>query len=515
MRRFFAKKIKRETRENGYLLVLVMVISFALMTIATALMSVSSTKYAKTDSDGDTSKAVYVAEAGISDTVNRINLNNTFAGYSTPQTFYSSAQRGKAEYTTTAVAGASNTITVTSVGSYFSKPSSTTPTVTRTVKVVLTRTQTPITENVLAGSAGLTVSGAYTPYYGQPVAMQKGSVYSRGKIRLNGELASLGSATDSARVTAANIGCGTTANFPQQCATNDPPLTFGGTGFYSGAGSIYGSVCAANQPASPYIHTGPTGTGLDSTCSPSDYGLLPFDKAAFTATKTVGTGVAPSSVSCSFTDSTADWADNVKVNGAVTLSPALFGGCQVTIRGDVYIKGNLTINSGTVITVDASLLGRKPIIGVNGVITVEKGVSILANDSGSHATFLSFNSTDTTCTTSDTCSAISSTHLYNSSQTLTGVPDWAQAWGRAIVLRGFGGNQPNFSGAAFYSLFGSTLYTMDGAVSINGIGGQHVAVSPGTSYLSLGGTLSIVGISPFSHIFQRNKYVIGDYIQQF
>lgn len=506
----------RLKNNSGYLLILVMVISFALMTIATALMSVSSTKYAKTDSDGDTAKAVYAAEAGISDTVNRINLSNTFTGYSAPQTFYSSTQRGKAEYTTTVVAGASNTMTVTSVGSYFSKPSATIAAATRTVKVILTRTQTPITENVLAGSAGLTMSGSYNPYFGQPAAMQKSSVYSRGKIRLNGNLTSLGSASDSARVTAANIGCGTTANFPQQCATNDPPLTFGGTIYAPGTGTIYGSVCAANQPASANILPGPTGTGLDSTCTAPDYGSLSFDKSAFTATKTAGAGVAPSSVSCSFFDNTADWPDNVKVNGAVTLSNTLLGGCQVTIRGDVYIKGNLTINTGTVITVDSGLLGRKPIIGVNGTINIEDGVSILANASGSHATFLSFYSTDTTCTTSDTCSAVSSTHLYNSSQALIALPDWAQAWGRAIAISDFVVSNPvNLSGAAFYSLFGSTLYAMGTNISVYGIGGQHVAISPGSSFLSSGGTLSVVGTSPFSHIFQRNKYVIGDYIQQF
>ena len=70
----------RTKEERGYLLVLVMVTSIALMTIAVALMSVSSTKYAKTSSDGDAANAVYIAEAGISDTLNRINQNNTFTG---------------------------------------------------------------------------------------------------------------------------------------------------------------------------------------------------------------------------------------------------------------------------------------------------------------------------------------------------------------------------------------------------------------------------------------------------
>src|SRR3989344_9149114 len=180
MKRFFLAKARAQ---EGYLLVLVIVIAAALMTIAVALMSVSSIKYAKTSSDGDTASAVYAAEAGVTDTLNRLNQSNTFAGYSTKKQFYSSNEKGKADYTTAVAPGADGTLIVTSIGYVYATPSSTTPAASRTVKAILTKDKTPITENVLAGSAGLTMSGLYFPWFGQPTAMQKSSVYSRGKIR--------------------------------------------------------------------------------------------------------------------------------------------------------------------------------------------------------------------------------------------------------------------------------------------------------------------------------------------
>ena len=375
-------------------------------------------------------------------------------------------------------------------------------------------------ENVLAGAAGLTMSGNYFPWFGQPTAMQKGSVYSRGKIRLNGNDTSIGTSGDSARVATPNIGCGMAANFPQQCATNDPPITFGGGWFSSGVGKIYGSVCATNQPASANILPGPTGTGLESNCLAPDYGMPHFDKEKFTSNKNLSILSPLAQCTIPFLGPILPvvWPNNVKILGNVNLSGNFAGDCTATILGDVYIKGDLTIGSRARINVDNTVGGRKPIIVVNGKVTIANDArGVFANSSGSPVTIVSFWSTDNSCSTSDTCTTLTPTHLYNTSMQGVGSA-WYASGNRAITLgtASYGSSTtPNISGLATYSYFGSTLYSFGNSASMRGIGGQEVVINPGGALGFTGGSLSITDTSPFAHVLQRKKYVIGDYLQQF
>lgn len=512
--------VPKVKNQRGYLLVLVMVTSVALMAIAVAIMSVSSSKYAKTSTDGKTANAVYVAEAGVSDTLNRLNQSNTFTGYSTKKQFYSSNEKGKADYTTTVAAGANDTLIVTSTGNIYTTPDSTSPVVTRTIKAILTKARTPITENVIAGAAGLTMSGTYFPWFGQPTAMQKGSVYSRGKIRLNGGATSIGTAADSARVNTPNVGCGPAANFPQQCAANDPPITFGGTWFSSGVGKIYGSVCATDQPASADILPGPTGTGLQQGCIAPDYGMPYFDKEEFTNSKVVPILAPVAQCTIPFFGPILPviWPANARIVGNVNLAGNFLGDCAATLMGDVYIKGDLTIGSKARINVSDTLGGRKPVIVVNGKVTIKNDATgVFANSSNSPVTIVSFWSTDNDCSTSDTCTTLNPAHLYSTSMQGLGSA-WYTGGNRAVTFEntGFGGSStPNISGLATYSYFGSTLYSFSNNASMRGIGGQEVVINPGGAFSFSGGSLSVTDTSPFAHVLSRTKYVVGDYLQVF
>jgi Tfp pilus assembly protein PilX len=397
------KSISRSNNQEGYLLLLVIAISFVLMGLGLSIISVTSSKYARTTRDIDSSKAVYAAEAGISDTLAQLNSSASFTGFSTKKTFYSGADTGKAEYTTSIVQNATDgTATITSTSYLSRNPSDTTPFTTKTVKVIALKTKVPITENVIAGSAGFTISGGYIPWFGQATSMNKGSVYSRGKIRLNGTATSIGTTTDSARVTAANLGCGTTANFPQQCASNDPPITLGGGSiFSSGMGNIYGSVCATNQTSTTNIFPGPTGTGLQAGCIAPDYGMPYFDKKAFTDTKILP--MLPAVASCPlFGIGAPIWLDNSRIMGSVSLTGSYFTPCTATLTGDVYIKGDLTIGSNARINVSTTLGSRKPVIVVNGKVNLQgDAIGIFANSSNSPVTIISFSSTNTSCSNSD------------------------------------------------------------------------------------------------------------------
>lgn len=513
----FAKDFmkKRAQEQGGYLLVLVMVTSLVLIAITVTIISVSAAKYAKTSSDGDSTNAVYAAEAGVSDTIAQLNANASFTGYASKKTFYSTDAKGKAEYTSSITDNGNSTVTVTSTGYYLKNPSSTATPLTKTIKAILLKTQTPIQENVIAGAAGLTMSGNFFPFFGVP-AMQKGTVYSRGKVKLNGSTASIGTATDSARVSAANVGCGTAANYPQRCASSDQPIVLGGSGYFSGIGSIYGSVCATDQVSTANIFPGPTGTGLQPGCIAQDYGMPVFDKKAFTDTKILP--VLPAVASCPlFGVGAPIWLDGTRITGSTTLQSS-FGTCTMTLMGDVYIQGDLTIKSGTRINVN-TVGGRKPVVVVNGKITVEAGVQIVGNTSDNFATFMSFWSTDSSCSSSPSCTSISSTNLYNTAVQGVGGGYWYGTGNRAVLLQdGSGysyGSTTDLSGAAFYSFFGSTLYSMTGNQSIRGIGGQEVVINPGGGMSFIGGGLSVTGVSPFTTALTRPQYVLGDYQQAF
>lgn len=504
--------------DQGYLLVLVIVSSVVLLIIATALVSVLAAKYSKTGADGDTSKAVYAAEAGVTDTLARLSHSSSFGGYTTKKQFYSATDKGKAEYTTAVAAGTGNTLIVTSTGYYTKLTSGTDPSATRTIKVVLTRSKTAMSENILAGPGGLTVSGAYAPWVGGLNAVQKGSIYVRGKVHLNGTGTSIGTATESSRLVTPNVGCGTAANFPQPCASSDPPITFGGVGYFGGQGMIYGSVCATDQPLSAQIQPGPTGTGLE-TCVAPDYGAVKFDKKKFTNTKTLNVSATASQCNANISDQTIPsltWAKNSRITGDVTLEGNFYDDCRVTIMGDIYIKGNLTIGSRARLMVDNSLGTKKPTIVVNGsVIIKESAAGVFANDDDTPVNIVSFWSHNNTCSTNDECSELTSEELYNS--TLGASTHWLiQGMNRAIYFENSAGVGPaDISGLTTYSYFGSTMYTFEGNRSMRGIGGQEVIINPGGVLNYSGGGLAITDSTPFSELVYRDSYGIGDYIQMY
>ncbi len=521
MHRYSWLRLEKGRYQKGYLLVLVMGISIALMTITLAIMSVSSTKYAKTASDGNATNAIYAAEAGLTDTLNQLNQSPLFGGYTHKQ-FYSSPEKGKADYTTTIAPGADGTLVVTSTGYVYSTQSSAIENTKRSVRAVLTRSLTPIPENVLAGSAGLTMSGGFFPWAGQISAMQKGSIYSRGKIRLNGSTTNIGATTDSAKVTAANIGCGSGATYPQQCASNDPPLVFGGSTWYSpGLGKVYGTVCATDQPASANILPGPTGSGRIPDCIAPDYGMPYYDKGKFTDTKHPSIPAMVSQCGSGFGLPTpALWAANTRIIGNLTLQGSFWADCTATLTGDLYIKGDLTIGSKARINVAESALSRRPVIVVDGKVTISHdAIGVFANSSGSPVTIISFWSTDSDCRTSDDCTSISPTKLYESSVQGSGFA-WYNTGTRAFMIGdpssyNSTGTQPNLSGLAAYSYFGSTMYALGGNGTMRGIGGQELVINPGGTFNYAGGSLSVTGSFPFASTIQRVKYTVGDYLQVF
>lgn len=245
----------------------------------------------------------------------------------------------------------------------------------------------PFPFSVVAGSGGLWLNqdsgilGYDAAIKGQ-VSVRYGSFIGSNEIPVNTSIA--------------NVGCGTTSNYPIAC-TSDPIDLF----WYS---HIYGTVCTNGQTTRSWSNSsilpGNGGEGLKDPCPVSEVVVPPFNKAAF-ASKMTSTATAASQ-SCSFQDKLPKLQPNTKyTGGALTINQD----CMGEILGDAYIDGDFNVSYSSQWKVAESVTER-PIIVVNGVVDLFWYAKILPNSRGIAPYIVSFASSDSTCTHSDTCIAL-------------------------------------------------------------------------------------------------------------
>ncbi len=297
-----------------------------------------------------------------------------------------------------------------------------------------------------------------------------GDVYVMGQIR-SSEFGSIGgnssaggsppSSGAGANVFAANIACGTT-DFPKYC-TGQQPVSM--TGSYSG---VYGAVCATGQTVSTGIVAFGGLQGLRLGCEAPTVNLPAFNKAEFVGRMTGGTA-AGSSVSCSNQWQTTTLAKNMTYTGDVSSN----SNCKQRLEGSVYIKGNLTLGERTVLTVSDSVGAVRPVVVVNGRIDARVLASIVPNSQGTTPYFISFFSSDSTCSNSDSCTATTPAKLketldsYQGSSCMAGL-----ACGAAPPIRI---SQVSASGSTFYGYFGEVY--MENYATVGAVSGQRIWVS--------------------------------------
>jgi hypothetical protein len=158
--------------------------------------------------------------------------------------------------------------------------------------------------------------------------------------------------------------------------------------------AIYGTVCATNQTSygpnpSKNILPGATGQGLVLGCVAPAVEQPAFDKPAFVAATAAITGAGSSNTyTCQSWPFDRTWPAKLKLTGNVSVD----GSCNVVIKGDTYITGDLTIGGASKITVDNSAGTVRPKIVVDGKITVGGSGQVIANSSGTGIHFISMKS---------------------------------------------------------------------------------------------------------------------------
>jgi Tfp pilus assembly protein PilX len=455
--------------EDGWFLVTVIIMTTLLTAIGLSIAGYAALQYQETARESFVDNAEQVAEAGIEQTVNELNTNSSFAGYTTAQQFFSNSTQGKGTFTTSITTGSSSAKTITSTSEVYRTASATTPYVTREVQVTVVGT-TSTGYSVYSGPGGLILGGSAN--------ITNSNVYVNGGITMTGA-AQIGTSSNPVDVYAANDLCPTGSNpgstYPAVCTNGNQPISLQYSTY------VYGSVCATGQTSTgpdSNFKTGSTGSGLESGCTapvspPTVYGF----QAQESAVSTTASGSSNTYV-CNSYPFNRTWTGNLELTGNVTIG----GSCNLTVDGNVYITGSLTFDGAATMTVASSLGSTQPVVLVGGTVNVSGSAAVNENSSKAGVEFVSMDSNDTACNSS--CTSISGTALYNT-----------QAFQTVSV-----GGAVNVPGCIFDAVWGEV--TLAGSGVIGAAEGQTVNMSGagsvvfGTELSSGNETWSITSYQP-------------------
>jgi len=399
-------KFKNMKNIEGSLLGAVLIAMVALSIIGLSMISLVTNDFQVTTKNVSDANALLVAEAGIEQSLQQLNINDSFAGYTTAQTFFNNPDQGKATFETVVTNTATNAKIITSTSKVYRLNSSTKVISTRKVKVTVVGTGSE-GYSVMSGPGGLILTGSAN--------ITNSDIFVNGLLSLSGA-AKIGTPSQPVKVDVAHQSCPTGTNpgatYPTVCSSGQPISLAQST-------NIYGTVCATNQTSkgpNNNIQTGSGGEGLKIGCVTPPTAPPTYDRTAHIAKMTTTSAANNITYDCSQWQSpngfVRTWPANIKFTGNVSATSS----CDLTITGDVYITGNLNIGGAAKIKVANSVGTTRPIIIVDGTITTGGSAQLIANSSGTGIHFISFK-TNAAC--NPNCTTLTGTALKTSQSLLT------------------------------------------------------------------------------------------------
>lgn len=458
---------KLKNQQSGMLLISILIITSVLILIGFSIANLTISQYSISNKKVYSANALMVAEAGVEKAVQQINESEGFTGHSTEQIFFNNAAQGKGVFTTTVAndPGDTNAKIITATGKVYRYNRTNNPVSTKIVKVTIVGTGSE-GYSVHTGPGGLILGGSAN--------ITNSDVFVNGTITMSGA-AKIGTPAQPLEVNVAYQTCPTGANpgptYPQVCTTGQPINIPDWSTV-----AIIGDVCATKQtqskfPESQYNTNQPqirggtsTGQGLKLGCIAEPVAPPAYNKAAqVAAVTTTGAGNNNTYV-CSSWPFTRNWPANLRLTGNVDVSSS----CDVTINGNVYITGDLNIGGAAKLRVADSVGTNRPVVLVDGKITVGGSAQMIANASGTGIHFISYKS-NASC--NPNCTTLTGNNLKNSQSLET-------------VNVGGGVNLP---GMIFQAYWGKI--TLAGSGSIGSAVGQTVDMS-GAGTVTFGTALS-------------------------
>lgn len=365
--------------QQGLILITIVLAVSALMIVGFALISSTTSSYILTKNNSFNANALLTAEAGIEQSLQQLNNNDNFSGYPSAQEFFNNATQGRGEYSTT-IANNPNDVNgkiITSTGKVY-RYNSSKLIGTRVVRVTAVGTQSQ-GYSVYSGPGGLILSGS--------AAITNSEVYVNGTITMSGA-SRIGTASQPLNVDVANYACPTGGSpgptYPALCATTQPISLAYST-------SIYGTVCATGQTSTGPNHNiqgGNGGQGLKPNCVAPAVSTPAYDRSAQIAAVTATGAGNSNTYVCNSWPFDRVWPGDLKLTGNVSIASS----CNLKVKGNVYITGNLDIGGAARITVDNSAGTTRPVIIVDGKITVGGSAQLITNSSGTGMQLISFKS---------------------------------------------------------------------------------------------------------------------------
>jgi Tfp pilus assembly protein PilX len=394
----------QDTRdEHGLILIVSLLVVSAMMLVGITLLGYTTSQFKLTTVDTFRANAQLVAEAGVEQSLQQLNQNDTFAGYTSQQTFFDSATQGKGVYTTVIanINGSPSAKTITSTGLVYRNAASSVVVSKRIVQVTTVGTASA-GYSVESGPGGLILGGG--------AAINNADVYVDGTLTMTG-LSRIGTGLLPTNLFVANDACPAGANpgasYPSICASGQPISLTAST-------SIFGTVCATGQTSTGpnnNIQPGVSGQGLKPNCVAPPTSTPPYDRAAHIAAVTTTASANSAPYACGF-PFMSTWTPHLELTGNVRIGTV----CNLTIKGDTYITGDLDISGASKIIVDPSVGTTRPVVLVDGKITVGGSAVMLANLQGTGVEFISWSST---APCNPGCTSVTGTNLKTSSGTDT------------------------------------------------------------------------------------------------
>lgn len=380
------RDVKLQQR-GSILLVFLITIPFLIL-IATYYMHLSLTSFQVSRFDQLHTEAQLAADAGADYAVEQITQNNTWTGTGGEIQLHNDG-KVRTSYTASVTNG-TNTKTVAVTGKTY-WPAATT-TAARSVSIYVDLK--PVTSgsfSLVSGEGGLTMTNSSK--------IVGGDAFVNGTINLSNS-AQIGLSTNPVSVEVADQACPQPADstYPRVCNSGEggQPITISNTAH------IYGIVKATNQTNGNAMSN--TGLVPNSTVAPQ--ALPTYNRAAQKAAVT--NNLTDAAASCSGSQ-TLTWTANTKIAGNVSLANK----CKVTVQGNIWITGSLTMSNQSQLIVADSLGGTVPNIMVDGAAgaTFSNSSGLVSNASSTGFEVYTFYS-KASC--SPDCASVTGTDLANS-----------------------------------------------------------------------------------------------------
>lgn len=436
--------MRRLGNQKGTTIMVSIIISITFLVVALAISSLALANYRSAKKSYVSLSALTVAESGIDQAIYQLNQDNTYTGTSptcplaasnsNPTSLFNDASNGKAIYETCITNGTTaNEKILYSRGRIYLPTTAVTPFSERTVRVILTGSNTGGNYSVQTGPGGLILSNS--------ASITNGAVYVGGKIAMS-NTATIGSVANPVNTWAAYYNCPVpaTSAYPIPCNTGEPISI-------SNTAHIYGDVRANNQTTTSKMSNG----GLVASSGVANVTLPNYDRNAQKSAAT--NSMSAASASCS-NNQTRTWPANLHITGG---NVSLSNNCVVTMMGNVWIDGNLTTSNRAIIKIDDSV-SSQPTIMIDGAggYTMSNQSTLATNASQIGPQIITFWSA---AACSPNCNDVTGSDLYNSQSVQT----------INIANQGLG------AGANFYSRWSKVVVGNSGTV--NKIIGQTVQLS--------------------------------------